>query len=247
MRNYITQAFEGFTAPFITHVKDAHYDIIKEHLGLVIIPSVWAASVKPGQKLVMHMWYMNDLPRPRPPSTGPRGMNTGRPIINPPPPRFNPVPRPPVLPPSNVPRFNPPSRPMSCGPVPRWPPPRGPAQVIEVDPPRRRNWPLVKRNKWMTPQNKSDSDSDSDSNASEDSEHERKVKERAELAVVDFLAMLKASAESKEKGKRVEHEGGEFGQFLEKMINISDTGSMQRSCVNQMWSGDSSSSDFELY
>jgi len=101
----------------------------------------------------------------------------------------------------------------------------------------------------MAPSNKtgSDSDSDSDDDASEDSEQrERKAKERAELEVVDFVAMLRAFTDSKAKGKRAEHEGGEFGQFLERMIDISDAGSTI--VTHQMWSGDSSSdsdSDFD--
>ncbi|KAK4466354.1 hypothetical protein QBC42DRAFT_327728 [Cladorrhinum samala] len=244
IRNYITEAFQGFSPPLLTNVQNGQYDLIKESTGLVVIPSVWAASVKPGQKLEMHMWFIRDLPKDRQPGRPAwhSGMGVGRRVVNPPP-------APPAAPPFPV---GPP--PFLPAPLPRFPPapaprPRGPPRIIHVEPPRRSTVPRFKRRRWMAPSNKtgSDSDSDSDDDASEDSEQrERKAKERAELEVVDFVAMLRAFTDSKAKGKRAEHEGGEFGQFLERMIDISDAGSTI--VTHQMWSGDSSSdsdSDFD--
>ncbi|KAK5653477.1 hypothetical protein OQA88_8963 [Cercophora sp. LCS_1] len=192
------------------------YDLIIN--GDIIMPSLWSSSIRPGDRVAMHMWPMNDLVGPPP----------GRPFgARPPPPplptpmRGGPMPPPPPPPPPPAPRFAfpgafpppPPPGPIfgafsSMPPPPPPPPPGGfsavrpkpypyGAEIIDVAPgkPCEGNQTSTVL-AWMAGKPKKD-------------ENEMTKKEEQELKVVDFREVL-----DKEKMKTTD--------MLKKWTNATD-------------------------
>lgn len=54
------------------HVKEGHYDLERSE-GQIILPSLWSATIKPGDSVVMRMWTVKEAlgsPQPAPPLPG---------------------------------------------------------------------------------------------------------------------------------------------------------------------------------
>lgn len=164
------------------------YDLSNAN-GEIILPSLWSTNIRPGDKITMHMWPMNEFP----PSTvfpGARPVGpprpTGAPMFPPPPPPpgFGP-PRPP--PPPCFPGPAPPPPPVFPPPPPGYGCPRpriGAPDIIEVGPRK----PIKKKSKtgaqttvlaWMLGKKAKD-------------ENEPSKEEEEELALVDFRAFVEA-------------------------------------------------------
>ncbi|KAK0625784.1 hypothetical protein B0T14DRAFT_508586 [Immersiella caudata] len=189
------------------------YDLVVN--DQIILPSLWTATVRPGDKVTMHMWPMDGplapprpRPRPQPPSFG-----FPPPPPPPPPPSFPPPPPssfPPPPPPPGFPGFLPAPRVGFPGPstfprpgMPPGPPGKPPKKVS----------PTKNVLAWMT------------GCLSSDDEEDLTKEEEGELAVVEFREFLER------KAKVVE--------MLEKWTNATDTANG----ISGIYDSDDSESD----